>query len=106
MFPVSVLRYSVFFLYIATPRRKEQHSSDKDTQLCPPGADCESVVFLSGDDNDSEEQKYKQGGKTKGKRNRIGPEIKKDRIINRNPNSMLRLMPYIYHRMRKTMNLD
>jgi len=108
MFPSSVLRYivlSCFLLCIATPHRKELHSFDKDNQLCPPGADCESIVFLSDDDNESEEQKYKQGGK--GKRKRIGPEIiTKDRVINRNPNSLLRLMPYIYHHMRKGMDFD
>ena len=51
----------IVFLRIEIPYREEMHSLDKDKQTCPPGSDCQSSVFLSGDDKDNEHKTYLKG---------------------------------------------
>ena len=51
----------IVFLRIEIPYIEEMHRLDKDKQICPPGSDCQSAVFLSGNDKDNEHKTYLKG---------------------------------------------
>ena len=87
----------IVFLRIEIPYIEEMHRLDKDKQICPPGSDCQSSVFLSGDDKDNEHKTYLKGRKRT--RTWIGPRIPRTRTIRRNTNPILELLPYMYHHL-------
>ena len=92
-----LLMIVIVLLRIEIPYIEEMHRLDKDKQICPPGSDCQSSVFLSGDDKDNEHKTYLKG--RKGTRKWMGPRTPRNRTIRRNPNPILELLPYMYHHL-------